>query len=388
MQKIRMGVIGCGGVSQMAHIPYINEISQAELVTICDISGERVKSVAAKWGVEKSYTDYSKMLEKEDLDAVVVATPNLFHYEQAIAAAEAGLHTLVEKPLACTNKEAWEVVDAFDKANKKLMIGCDRRFWLQSEMCKELIDLGFIGDIKMSRSTMHELYSPYQENISLTDFRLKPAESGAGTLFDQGSHKVDLVKWLVGKEVKRVMGSAKRLLMSAECPDDIAWVLMELEDETISCVSTNRFSPTVSEVTELYGTEGTIYISSDASHPYQSAPLAVYTSKDYNWDELPEVIQKYRYPQSFFFEDLITKPVSKRWVTVSPPREWSYKRMMNHFVDCILSDKEPLVTGKDGAEVMEILCAVFKSMESGGWVDLPLEEEIIPPHYQSRRKGV
>jgi len=382
MEKVRMGIIGCGGVTLMAHLPNITGNKKADLVAICDINEKNLANAQLACGIKKAYRDYKKMLEKESLDAVIIATQNYLHKEQAIAVADSGMNALVEKPLACTNKEGWEIVDAFKKADKKLMVGCDRRFWLQSEMAKELVDKGFIGDIKMSRSTMHELYKPYHENISLTKFRVNPKESGAGTLFDQGSHKVDLVRWLVGKEVKRVTGSAKKLIMPEGCPDDVAWILMEFEDGTISCVSTNRFSPVVSEVTELYGTEGTIYLSSDAINPYQSVPLAVYTDKDYDWDTLPDIIKKYRYPQHFFFEDLIKKPITKRWMPIAPPREWSYKRMMDHFIDCIILDREPLVTGEDGARVLEILCGIFKSMKSNCWVDLPLREEIIPPLYE------
>ena len=381
MDRVRMGIIGCGGVTLMAHLPNILKNEKVELIAICDINNNNLEKGKSISGIKKTYKNYNQMLEKESLDAVIIATPNYLHKEQAIATAEAGVNTLVEKPLACTNKEGWEIVDAFKKANRKIMIGCDRRFSLQSEISKKLIEIGFIGDIKMSRATMHEIYKPYHENIALTDFRVKPNESGAGTLFDQGSHKVDLVRWLVGKEVKRVIGNAKRLIMPKGCPDDIAWVLMEFEDGTIGCISTNRFSPVVSEVTEIYGIEGTIYLSSDATNPYQSVPLAVYTDKDYEWDALPEVIKKYRYPQHFFFEDLISKPIKKRWMPIAPPRESSYKRMMDHFIDCLIYDKEPLITGEDGAKVLEILCGIFKSMETNSWVDLPLKEEIIPPLY-------
>jgi predicted dehydrogenase len=264
------------------------------------------------------------------------------------------------------------------------MVGCDRRFSLQSEIAKKLIDDGFIGKLTMTRSTMHELIFPYQENIASTEYRLKPEQSGSGTLFDQGSHKVDLLRWLTGKEVKRVIGSARRMLMPAGCPDDVAWVLMEFEDRTMACVSTNRFSPTVSEVTELYGSEGTIYLCADAINPFQSVPLAVYTGKEFEWDDLPDLIKKYRYPQSFFFEDWIAHPVAKRWVPVIPPRESSYARMLAHFVECLISDREPSVSGEDGAHVMEIMCGVFKSMETNAWVDLPLKEEIFPPGYPER----
>ena len=72
----------------------------------------------------------------------------------------------------------------------------------------------------------------------------------------------------------------------------------------------------------------------------------------------------------------------KRWISIVPPREWSYTRMVNHFVECIKEDKEPKVKGEDGAWAMEVLCGVFKSMETQSWVDLPLKEEVIPPGYK------
>ncbi|MCD6232638.1 gfo/Idh/MocA family oxidoreductase, partial [Candidatus Aerophobetes bacterium] len=88
------------------------------------------------------------------------------------------------------------------------------------------------------------------------------------------------------------------------------------------------------------------------------------------------------YPEEFWVTDLITKPLEKKWISITPPREWSFTRMMKHFLTCFVEDKEPLVTGEDGAKVMEILCAVFKSMETNSWVDLPLKEEVVPPHYR------
>jgi predicted dehydrogenase len=82
-------------------------------------------------------------------------------------------------------------------------------------------------------------------------------------------------------------------------------------------------------------------------------------------------------------DDVITKPVPKRWISISPPREWSYRKMIKYFIKCIVEDKEPeLTSGKDGAKVIEIICGVFKSMETNSWVDLPLKEEVVPPHYK------
>lgn len=81
-------------------------------------------------------------------------------------------------------------------------------------------------------------------------------------------------------------------------------------------------------------------------------------------------------------EDIINRPVQKRWYSIIPPREPNnYTNMTRHFMDCIINDKKPLVSGEDGARAIEVKCAVFKSMETGAWVDLPLKEEVVPPHY-------
>jgi predicted dehydrogenase len=115
--------------------------------------------------------------------------------------------------------------------------------------------------------------------------------------------------------------------------------------------------------------------------------MAVFTNKDYNYEELPGVIRQYRWPQFFWAEDLLSRPVEKRWVSIYPPREPNnYQRLWQHFIDCIVNDKEPLTKGEDGAHAVEVMCAVFKSMETGGWVELPLKEEVFPPGYKPSNK--
>lgn len=388
MSNIKVGVIGCGSISEIAHFPCIQENPETELVAVCDIDKRRAQEAASKWGAKSWHTDYRKLFEKEKLDAVVIATPPKFHWEQGLAAAEAGVHTLIEKPLAVTNREAWDLVKAFNKTSRILLVGCDRRYWLQSQWAKQLVDQGVIGKVVMGRSTMHEGWPLYQGHIAFTDFRLHPKLAGGAALVDTGAHAIDLLVWLLGSPVKRVVGIAKRVVTPSEYSecDDLAMVLMEHEDNRYGCVSCNRFSPVASYFAELYGDQGTIYLGSDSTNPYQSVPLAVYTNKDYEYHNLPEILRKYRWPHLFWAEDLITHPVEKRWVPIIPPREPNnYQRLWHHFIDCILNDAEPLTKGADGAHAVEVMCAVFKSMETGGWVDLPLEEEVIPPGYEPNR---
>lgn len=385
MEEIRIAVIGCGSIAEIAHFPSISRCKEARLIAVCDIDPSVANVAATKWGAEAWYTDYRDMLGKSKLDAVVIATPNNCHRNQAVAAARAGIHVVVEKPLAVTNREAWEIVDACKKAGVKLMVGCDRRFWTHNQWAKQLIEEGIIGNLLMSRASLHEHWYNYQNHVARTDFRLRCDVAGGAAINDTGAHVIDLLTWLNGSKVKRCVGVAKRLAMPAEYTlcDDTALVMMEFENGAYGTISCNRFSPAVNQATELCGTEGTIFTCTDATNPFQSWPMAVYTSKEYTVETLPKILKDYRWPELFWVEDIMNENVRNRWVPICPPRSPNnYERMTEHYLDCIINDKVPLVSGEDGARSIEVMCAALKSMETGAWVDLPLDEEIIPPFYE------
>jgi len=381
----RMAVLGCGSIAEIAHFPSLKKTPQAELSACCDIDGGRAKSAAERWGAKAWFTDHREMFKKCELDAVIIASPNNVHRNQAIAAAKAGVHVIVEKPLAVTNTEAWEIVRACHEHKVKLMVGCDRRFWTHNQWARELVEEGVIGKVLMARASLHEHWHLYQNHVAATDFRLKADIAGGAALPDTGAHAIDLLTWLMGSRVKRVVGIAQRLAMpeSYTLCDDTVWILMEHENGAYGCVSCNRFSPAVSQATELYGTEGTIFTATDATNPFQSVPMAVFTNRDYTPDTLPAILKNYRWPQLFWVEDRIQPTVPKRWIPIIPPREPNnYTNMTRHFMDCLMKGAEPLVSGEDGARAIEVMCAVYKSMQTKGWVELPLKEEVIPPHYK------
>jgi predicted dehydrogenase len=385
MSAVKMGVLGCGSISEIAHLPSIAKTPGLVLQAVCDIDEKRAKECKEKWNAKKHYTDYKEMFADAGLDAVIIATPNNVHRNQAIAAAKAKVHVIVEKPLAITNTEAWDIVNACNKAGVKLMVGCDRRFWTHNQWAKQLIDDGIIGKVLMSRASLHEHWHNYQNHVAYTKFRLDCSVAGGAAISDTGAHAIDLLTWLNGCKVKRAIGVAQRAAMPesyTKC-DDLACLMLEFENGSIGYVSCNRFSPAVSQTTDLWGTEGTIHTATDATNPFQSWPMAVFTNKDFSIDNYPEILKNYRWPELFWVEDRIEPTVRKRWIPICPPRHPNnYERMTAHYHDCIINNKQPLVSGEDGARSIEVMCAVFKSMQTGGWVDLPLKEEIIPPNYK------
>lgn len=387
---VRVGVVGCGSVAEVAHFPALRRNRSVCLAAVCDVDEARAQDAARRWGAGSWYPEAGEMFSAGGLDAVVIASPNYLHRDHAVAAAGAGLHMLVEKPLAVTRDEAREIVAACIDAVVKLMVGCDRRFWTHNQWAKQLITDGVIGEPLLARGSLHEHWRDYQGKVALTDFRRDRARSGGAALPDLGAHAIDLLTWLVGHEVRRVVGVAKRVATDeaySGC-DDLAVLTMEHANGAMSTLTCNRFSPVVSQSTDVFGTAGTIHTATDATNPFQSVPMAVYTDRDYTAADLPDVLREFRWPVEFWAEDLICDRVRRRWVPIIPPRSPSnYEAMIDHFISCIVEDTEPLVSGEDGARAVEVMGAVHLSMRAGGWVDLPLEQDVIPPGYNPDRTG-
>jgi len=343
--------------------------------------------MAKKWEPEKTYSDYDAMLEDKNVEVIIVGTPNRYHAQQAIDAMRAKKHVIVEKPFACTHEEAWKMVEVSRQEGVFLMAGTNQRFWEQNKIARQLIDDGFIGKPMMGRSSLHEGWGLYHEQLAFSKFRSNPFEAGAGALFDLGAHRADLLVFLMNSMPKRVIGLVKRLATPEEYTvlDDSFWIMIEFENGATGVISGDRYSPAVSNISEVYGSEGTIFTGSEATNPFQTAPLAVFTNKDFKQTELPEIVREYRYPQLFWSEDIMQPDgnVPKRWVPIYPKRGWAYKAMLEHFLDCVEKDVEPSLTPEVSAIVTDVLVGAYKSMETGGWVDLPLKDNYIVPHYDA-----
>lgn len=125
MNKLKIGIIGCGGIANGKHMPELKKIEEVEMVAFCDIIAERAEKAAAEYGAvgAKVYADYNEMLKNENLDIVHVCTPNNIHAPATIASMEAGCHVMCEKPMAKTVTQAREMLEAQKRTGKKLTIG-------------------------------------------------------------------------------------------------------------------------------------------------------------------------------------------------------------------------------------------------------------------------
>ena len=192
MEKLRVGVIGLG--IGRHHIAGYQTHPQAEVVAIADTDEARLEEVGDMYGVPQRYTSPERMLDRERLDVVSVATPNVFHKPQTVAALEAGCHVLCEKPMAMSAQEAREMLAAANRAGKRLMINFSYRFTEQSMALKQQVDAGVLGDIYYGRTIWHRR----RWTRNLQSWFGQKALAGGGPLIDLGVHRLDLALWLMG----------------------------------------------------------------------------------------------------------------------------------------------------------------------------------------------
>jgi predicted dehydrogenase len=202
---VKYGVIGCGAIAQRRHIPECVANPDSKLTALSDPMADRVAELAKRYGAT-AYTDYKEMLQKADIDAVVVAGPNALHAQQTIDSLNAGKHILCEKPMATTREDARAMIQAAEKNKKYLMIGLNQRLMPPHIKAKEIIDSGRLGKVLSFRTAFKH---PGPEGWSVDAGRswfFKKGQAYMGVTGDLGVHKADLMRWLLGEEFTEVGG--------------------------------------------------------------------------------------------------------------------------------------------------------------------------------------
>ena len=189
MDKVRIGVIGCGGIANGKHMPAEKRNPAAEMVAFCDLIEERAVKARADYGKpeDKVYTDYRELLKDKSIDAVLVLTPNCSHCEITVAALEAGKHVMCEKPMAMNYEEAKKMLAARDKAGKVLTIGYQNRYRKDSIYLKQQAEAGMFGDVYYA-----EAIAIRRRAVPTWGVFIDKEKQGGGPLIDIGTHALDL----------------------------------------------------------------------------------------------------------------------------------------------------------------------------------------------------
>jgi predicted dehydrogenase len=358
MSKIKVGIIGTGGISHVHMSGYKRLSDKVEIAAVCDIDENKVRDYANRYGAAKYYLDYNEMLEKEKLDAVSVTTWNSEHKSATIAALNAGADVLCEKPMAMNAKEAVEMEEAAIKNNKILMIGFVRRYGNDAAIIKDFIDNGFMGDIYYAKATY------LRRNGCPGGWFGDKNYSGGGPLIDLGVHVMDLARYLagcptpvsaygasfsnlginrakganaaVGYDLAAGGGGIRKFEHNVE---DLAVAMIKFDNGFTLSVEASFNLNIRNDVgtIELYGTKSGIKID----------------------------------PGVELFSDM-----HGHFVNIQPAENSSlsfdglFENEVAHFINCVENKKQPLSTANDGVVLMKMIDAIYESARTGSEVKI------------------
>ena len=198
-RKVKVGIIGCGKIAQ-THAKSLSMLDEADFVAVCDMDSARAREFAEQFGVPNVFSDMNEMLTSGLVEAVMCCTPHPVHERVVVAAAEAGIHVLCEKPMAITLEEADRMIEATDEAGVAFGVIFQRRWWPAAQRIRAAIDAGKLGHL-----TIGECQVKIDRNRAYFEsdpWRGKWATEGGGVLMNQAVHAIDMFAWFMGKPVE------------------------------------------------------------------------------------------------------------------------------------------------------------------------------------------
>ena len=326
-RKVRVGVIGAGGISQVAHIPNLLAVPSAELAAVCDTDSNRAALVADRFEIPAWFDQPERMLQVEKLDCVLVATPTISHLPLCKLALESGADVLIEKPFARNFDEARQMVETAERTGRLLMIGMNHRFRDDTALLKQLLESGELGELLMVRSGWLKRHGVWGRPYWFTD----PKLSGGGVLLDLGIQMLDLVLYLLGfpTVVEMACGISHKTLE------------LEVEDTAVAFI---RFADEVVFSLEVSWAN---YDRDDVAYTLFSGSLGGASLN----------------PLRF------SRRQRNRVVEVTPPGlgdlmelyRRSFKAEISHFIECVQRRTEPLSNARQGLQVQEVIEGLYRS---------------------------
>ena len=368
MEKVKLGVIGCGVVATRDILPNLVQPHIAgkgiDLVAVCDVIKQRAEKAKQIFGAKEAYGNHKEMLEKADINAVAILTPINTHYSIAMDAARADKHIYVQKTMTTTLREANTLISTVKKRGLKLVASPGQMHNPSLKMAKKMLDNGLIGKplwgYTITSSSGH-LYEPTDPS-----WYYKP---GGGPLYSFLVYYVTTFCWMLGsvKKVTAFSGIAiparwwKQKRIDTEM-DDSTMIVMDFGNSVFMSAISNFCAKGVMSESAVYGTRGTIKI-----------PLTVFRSTQYSATQ----VARYNILRIIKSKAQFLRGRAKEWIEWTPPLfKTPYPLAapsgahiiadILEFVDCVVNDREPkIATGERARHIIEIFEKAYISAKTG-----------------------
>lgn len=334
--SIRVGIIGCGKIAQVRHIPEYAANPNTEVYGFYDINRARAEELAQRHG-GKAYASYEELLADPTIEAVSVCAANHVHAEISIAALKAGKHVLCEKPMAVTLAECEAMVAAARESGKYLMIGQNQRLAKAHVKAKELIEQGAIGKVLTFRAIFgHGGPETWSVDPGKNTWFFDKTKAAMGAMADLGIHKTDMIQYILGTRIVKTQAvlatlDKKDATGSLIGVDDNAICIYQMENGVVGTMTASwTYYAAEDNTTVIYGTKGELRLYDDPKYSVQQIN-ADGTRIDYQIDQ------------------------------IQTNDNQTASGVIDLFVDCLVQKKEPEISGEN---VLHAMKAVFASIES------------------------
>ncbi len=344
-KNFRIALVGCGRISKN-HFDAIEKVDGLDLVAVCDTDPERAEQAAKERGVE-CYTSYEKMLKEASADVITIATPSGLHTDQGVAAARAGKHVVMEKPMAISLTGADALVHACDKAGVQLFVVKQNRLNPPIQLLKRAIDKNRFGRVYMASCTVH--WARPQEYYDQAPWR-GTWEFDGGAFMNQASHYVDLIQWLMGP-VESVMAKTATLARRIET-EDTGVALLKFRSGALGSIEVTMlaYPRNLEGSITILGEKGSVKIGGTAVNKVDFWQFAEYDDDD--------------------------KAIEL--VNTNPPNVYGlgHQGYYRNVLAVLRGEAKPDTDGRAGRKSLELILGIYESAKTGREVPLPLRAQV------------
>jgi predicted dehydrogenase len=358
-RKVRTAIVGCGKVAHL-HAAALGELPEAELVAVTDAAPERAREFAARYRV-RAYPDLDSLIAHSRVEAVIVCTPHPAHRAPAVRAAEAGIHVLVEKPLAANLADCDAMIASAARHSVKLGVVSQRRFFEPVARMKAALDAGKLGAPVLGTVVM---FSWRDEAYYRSDpWRGKWDTEGGGVLINQSPHHLDILQWLMGP-IDEISGYHANLNHPYIEVEDTALAMIRFRGGGLgSVVVSLSQKPGIYTKIHVHGANGaSVGAETDSGATFIAGMTAVAAPP---LNDLWTIPGEEALLPAFQEED-------RAAFRLFDPGTHYHAAQVRDFLRAILEDRPPLVTGEDGRKVVEIIEAIYQSQKQSRPIRLPL----------------
>lgn len=335
MKKLRVGVIGCGNISER-HLDSAQALDEAELVAVCDVKEDRAKEKAEKYNTAM-YLDYKEMFDKENLDAVHICLPHYLHVPVALEAMERGIHVISEKPMSIKYEDAVKAVEFAEEKGLQYGIIFQTRYNTPSRLVKQRVTDGRLGKVLCARSTL-TWYRP-EDYYAKSDWKGTWDKEGGGVVIDQAIHSLDLANWLINSVPVKVQSSLHNRDHKSMIVEDSAEGLIKYENgATLAFWSMNNYLINEPIEIRLYCENGKAVFS------YDEATIT------YN-DGVVETV----------------KNSPQRIVSYTGGKDYwgrQHAVQIKQFYQSVLGNEKLEISGREALKIQKIICDIYNNTDT------------------------